>query len=102
MIAPNFFIGILKRLDDIHKIPHYILHILHSHTGVEREGDLVLEQVICIRIVLDVETESLVGCHHRQRFVMHIGGNAMLCHKLDYLICLFTSVSLQANKIQVE
>ena len=50
----------LQRFDDIHEILHHILDILHGHASVEREGDLILEQVIGIRIVLDVEAESHV------------------------------------------
>ena len=47
------------------EILKYEFHLFVSQFRVEGESDLVLKEVVGIRIVLDVESQPFVGRHHR-------------------------------------
>jgi len=50
---------------------------------VEGQGDLVCELRVGVREVGDVKAEVFVRRHHGQGFMMHVGGDAHLCHFRD-------------------
>ena len=57
--------------------------------------------MIGIRIILNIKSESLIRCHHRQRLVVHVAGNATFCHLLYHLVGILTSLTKQTHQIQV-
>ena len=54
-----------------------------------------------VGIVLDVESQSLVGRHQGQRLIVHIGGNAPLGHLRHHMVSLFTGLAQQPYHIQM-
>ena len=61
---------------------------LVGKTRVQGQCDLIGEAGIGSRVIGNIESEILVGRHHRQRFVMHIGGHPAFSHRFDDFIAL--------------
>ena len=53
---------------------------------MQGQRHLVLKLMVGIGIVLDVEAQRLIGCHHGQRFVVHVAGNLVAGHLRDNLV----------------
>ena len=55
----------LEGLYDIYEVLDNILYILLCHLSVKWKCHCILEHLVGIGKVLNVETESLIGSHHR-------------------------------------
>ena len=91
----------LHILDNIHVITYHILHILIRQLRMQWQGHLINEQVVGIRIVLDVKSQCLVRRHHRQRLVMHITNNSPLRHLHNNLSTFLITSTHQTSDIQM-
>lgn len=81
----KFLFG-LAILEYLWQVLYHILHILLGHLGVEMKGDLFLEELLCVGVILDIDALSLIGSHHRQRLVVYVGSHTTFCHLLDDII----------------
>ena len=86
---------------DIFKVREYILHLLVSQTCVQGQCNLILKLVVGIGVVVDVEAQILIGCHHWEWLIVHVGGNSTLCHLDDNLIYLLSRLTCKANDVEV-
>ena len=57
--------------------------------------------MVGIREILDVEAHLLISSHHWERLIVNISCNATLCHPLDHLVCLLTSLTKKTNNVEV-
>ena len=88
-------------LQNVNEVLDDIINIFRSHTSIERQGDLILKEPVSVGIVLDVDAHGLVGSHHRQGLVVHVGSNAPFGHLLDDAVAVLARLTRESGDVEV-
>lgn len=92
---------ISKSLDYVGEVVEYVFNFIVGETGVERESYFVVVLLEGVGIILYIVPERFVSGHHRERFVMDVGGNATLSHLHDDVVALLHGDTGDAREVEV-
>ncbi len=73
---------------DVDEVGKDIFYVFICQSGVEWEGYLIVILFVGVREILDIETEGLVGRHHREWFVVNVCGDSSFRHLYDDVVAL--------------